>query len=178
VRGLKYPGAIASEFKSEFKNKIARAGKEERVSITLDQSESLSVIRLEGVVDISSAAELKETLLKALEMAQETAQLEAARLESSQLESSQLESSQLDASQPEALPQAAAAGVRIELSAAEVLDVTAYELLWAAEREARRTGLPFSFAGPAPDVLLTALAEAGLEEFPILEESPVVVQAG
>jgi anti-anti-sigma regulatory factor len=173
VRGLKHPGAIASEFKSEFKNKIARAGKEERVSITLDQSESLSVIRLEGVVDISSAAELKETLLKALEMAQETAQLEAARLESSQLESSQL-----DASQPEAPPQAAAAGVRIELSAAEVLDVTAYELLWAAEREARRTGLPFSFAGPAPDVLLTALAEAGLEEFPILEESPVVVQAG
>jgi anti-anti-sigma factor len=37
------------------------------VSITLEQTESLSVIHLEGAIDIASAAELKEALLKALE---------------------------------------------------------------------------------------------------------------
>ena len=37
------------------------------MSITLEQTESLSVIHLEGAIDIASAAELKEALLKALE---------------------------------------------------------------------------------------------------------------
>jgi anti-anti-sigma regulatory factor len=36
------------------------------VSITLEQSESLSVIWLEGAIDITSAGELKEFLLRAL----------------------------------------------------------------------------------------------------------------
>jgi anti-anti-sigma factor len=37
------------------------------VAITLEQSESLNVLSLEGAIDIASAVELKELLLKALE---------------------------------------------------------------------------------------------------------------
>jgi anti-anti-sigma regulatory factor len=96
------------------------------MSITLEQSESLSVIRLEGAIGIASAAELKELLLKAL-----------------------------------------ASGKEVHLSAdkATDLDVVAVELLWAAEREAKKTGVVFSLAGQVPMEVSAALADAGLELF-------------
>jgi DNA primase len=38
-------------------------------------------------------------------------------------------------------------------------------LLWAAEREAAKAGVEFSFAGQAAPEALAALADAGLETF-------------
>ena len=43
------------------------------MSIVLEQSESCSVLRLEGAIDIAAAAELKQMLLKALEPAVQAA---------------------------------------------------------------------------------------------------------
>lgn len=60
--------------------------------------------------------------------------------------------------------------VRIALAGATDLDVTAIELLWAAEREARGSGVSFSLAGAVPEAILTALAEAGIEKFPVPAE--------
>jgi anti-anti-sigma factor len=102
------------------------------VSITLEQSESLSVIRLEGCIDISSAAELKEFLLGALTSGKEA---------------------------------------RVWLDAVTDLDVTAIELLWAAEREARRTGAGFSLTGPMTAGVSAALAGAGLDLFQLVQEA-------
>jgi anti-anti-sigma factor len=97
------------------------------VSIILEQSESLSVIHLEGAVDIAAAAELKEALLKALEGPGEVL-------------------------------------VSLEkLDQAAGLDVTAVELLWAAGREAKKSGAAFSLVGQAPEEVSAALADAGLD---------------
>jgi anti-anti-sigma regulatory factor len=57
--------------------------------------------------------------------------------------------------------------VRVSLESATELDVTAVELLWAAEREARGSGVEFALKGQVPQGLLTVLAEAGFEKFPI-----------
>jgi anti-anti-sigma factor len=101
--------------------------KESGVSITLEQTESLSVIHLEGAIDIASAAELKALLLKALGGPGE---------------------------------------VRVsleKLDQATGLDVTAVELLWAAGREAKKSGAAFSLVGQAPVEVSAALADAGLD---------------
>lgn len=55
--------------------------------------------------------------------------------------------------------------VRIQLAEATDLDVTAVELLWAAKREARASGVVFAFEGRAPGPVSAALAAAGLETF-------------
>lgn len=57
--------------------------------------------------------------------------------------------------------------VRVALDGVEDLDVTAYQLLWAAERQARGAGVKFSFTGQAPEPVWASLAEAGLERFPV-----------
>ncbi|MGC1460807.1 MAG: STAS domain-containing protein [Terracidiphilus sp.] len=57
--------------------------------------------------------------------------------------------------------------VRIALDAHSDLDVTAVQLLWAAEHEARAVGLEFTFAGGAPEPVASALKEAGFEKFPV-----------
>ena len=44
--------------------------------------------------------------------------------------------------------------VRVSLEAATYLDVTAIELLWAAEREAIKRGVGFTLAEPAPEGVL------------------------
>jgi len=54
---------------------------------------------------------------------------------------------------------AAQAGLRVEVSRATAVDVTAVQLLWAAQRQARQTGKPFEIAGP-----WNAEAEAQLKE--------------
>jgi anti-anti-sigma regulatory factor len=100
------------------------------MGISLDESKSKVVIGLEGAVDISSAAELKTLLLRALHCGKK---------------------------------------VRVSLNGATDLDVTAVQLLWAAEREASKAGVGFSFVGPAPAEVSAALGEAGFQQFLIAD---------
>jgi anti-anti-sigma factor len=102
------------------------------MGITLEESDTTSTIRLEGTVDISSAAELKTQLLQALDSGK---------------------------------------AVRVSLEAATYLDVTAIELLWAAEREAIKRGVGFTLAEPAPEGVSAALLDAGFDRFPEPEYS-------
>jgi anti-anti-sigma factor len=94
------------------------------MGITLDESGPQAVIGLNGEVDISSAAELKALLLRALNSGKK---------------------------------------VRVSLDKTTVLDVTAVELLWAAEREGNKAGVGFSLAGPALAEVSAALSVAGLD---------------
>jgi anti-anti-sigma factor len=67
-----------------------------------------------------------------------------------------------------ALQQALDSGgdLRISLDKASYLDLTAFQLLWAAEQQARRSGVAFRISGQIPDLVSTALAEAGFPSFP------------
>jgi anti-anti-sigma factor len=56
--------------------------------------------------------------------------------------------------------------VRVNLEGVGEVDVTALQLLWAAERAARAAGGTFSLAGGLPQEVAAALREAGLESFP------------
>jgi anti-anti-sigma regulatory factor len=104
--------------------RIAR--KEPDVGVTLEKSETLNLLRLEGAIDIASAVELKDLLLKALEPPSE---------------------------------------VRVSLEGATDLDVTAVQLLWAAERKAKGAGVAFSYVGAMQEAVFTSLGEAGLHQF-------------
>jgi anti-anti-sigma regulatory factor len=53
------------------------------------------------------------------------------------------------------------ADVRISVGDATGLDVTAVQLLWAAERQARQSGVGFCISEPVPDAVSAELAEAG-----------------
>jgi anti-anti-sigma regulatory factor len=108
------------------------------MGITLVESKSKAVIGLEGAVDISSAAELKTLLLRALNSGKK---------------------------------------VHVSLEKATDLDVTAVELLWAAEREASKADVGFSFSGSAPVEVSAALSEAGLQQF-LIPQAKVSVDAG
>ena len=96
--------------------------------ITGDQSEAGWLIRLEGEISISSAAELKRLLIEALGSGRDS---------------------------------------RVEVEHATELDVTALQLLWAAEREARGLGRGFTRVGRLPEEISVALGDAGFERFPI-----------
>lgn len=54
--------------------------------------------------------------------------------------------------------------VRLLLARATHLDLTAAQLLWAAEREANRLGMGFRMAGEMPASVSTTLAEMGLDK--------------
>jgi len=58
------------------------------------------------------------------------------------------------------------AGEEIRVMAGDTtyLDVTAVQLLWAAEREARRTGVRWIFAEVLPEPVRANLVEAGFDE--------------
>ncbi len=58
--------------------------------------------------------------------------------------------------------------VSVSLAAGADLDITAFQLLWAAEREARASGVGFALAGTAPEKISSALRDAGIEKFPFL----------
>lgn len=58
-------------------------------------------------------------------------------------------------------------GVRVDLEASTELDVTALQLLWAAEREARRSSVGFTAAGSIPETITAASTAAGFERFPV-----------
>ena len=57
--------------------------------------------------------------------------------------------------------------VQLVLSPSTELDITAVQLLWAAEREARSLNLSFTLKGSVPDSVVSALKEAGFEKFPV-----------
>jgi anti-anti-sigma regulatory factor len=105
------------------------------VPVTLEENDTVSLIRLEGAIDIGTAAELKTLLVQALEPGENSSGKE----------------------------------VRIALAGATELDVTAVQLLWAAEREAKKAGAGFSFTGPIPNDISAALGAAGLQQFLVVE---------
>ena len=57
--------------------------------------------------------------------------------------------------------------MRVDLERVIELDLTALQLFWAAEREARGKGTGFRLAGRVPEVIAVALGDAGFEKFPI-----------
>ncbi len=61
-------------------------------------------------------------------------------------------------------------GKAVHVSFAEnaELDITALQLLWAAEREARVSSIGFNLTGAVPDKILSTLKDAGIEKFPFL----------
>lgn len=93
------------------------------MTIAFRQTDDSSEIRLEGVVDISSAAELKSMFLAAI-----------------------------------------AAGNSIAISAGQVteLDAAAFQLLLAAQQEAKRHNLDFRLSSDFPEPVQASLAAAGL----------------
>jgi anti-anti-sigma factor len=94
------------------------------MEIRLNESEDASRLELDGVMDISSAAELKAALVQAI---------------------------------------AARKGIRVSAEAVTGMDVTAYQLLWAARREAMRSGLQFALTGPIAEAVRGTMAEMGLD---------------
>jgi len=55
----------------------------------------------------------------------------------------------------------------VDLEHTTELDVTALQLLWAAERKARASGMGFSLLGRVREEISVALSDAGFETFPI-----------
>jgi len=97
------------------------------MAVTLDQSGEQCLVRLEGEINIASAAELKKLLLEAL---------------------------------------ASGKALSVELEAATGLDVTGLQLLWAAEREARGSGVQFGLKGRVPEEIAATACDAGIEKLP------------
>ncbi len=59
--------------------------------------------------------------------------------------------------------------VRISMEAVTGMDVTAVQLLWAAERQAQVSGTVLAIEGPLPEALSTAVRDAGFERFPFVD---------
>ena len=57
--------------------------------------------------------------------------------------------------------------LRVDLERATDLDVTAMQLLWAAEREARKSGMGMALTGLVPEAISSAAGDAGFERFPV-----------
>lgn len=57
--------------------------------------------------------------------------------------------------------------LQLDLQDATDLDVTALQLLWAAEREAKASGKSFVLAGALPLAMAEIARESGLERFPV-----------
>jgi anti-anti-sigma regulatory factor len=72
----------------------------------------------------------------------------------------ELKAALLDALKP-------AKAVRVALAGNADLDVTAIQLLWAAERAARGSGVPFKLDAHAPVTLSAVMKDAGFEGFPV-----------
>ena len=58
-------------------------------------------------------------------------------------------------------------GVRVELESVTEIDVTALQLLWAAQREAESVGVGFARSGRVQEAIAAVADEAGLDEFPV-----------
>lgn len=96
------------------------------MAIRLDRGTDLSVVQLEGEIDIRCAAELKQVLLDAM---------------------------------------SCGTGVQVDLAKVAGVDITAIQLLWAAQREAGKRGLTFTVAGLVPGSIGEAVRDAGFERF-------------
>jgi len=92
----------------------------------VEEREGSSLVRLKGVIDITSAAETKNVLLYALTSNK---------------------------------------AIRLALEGATELDITAMQLLYAAERDATKSGVLFALEGVVPDEIKVAMTEAGLVKF-------------
>jgi anti-anti-sigma factor len=57
--------------------------------------------------------------------------------------------------------------LRLDLKGATDLDITALQLLWAAEREAQASGRSFKLTGRVPEEILHTANHAGLEIFSV-----------
>ncbi len=57
----------------------------------------------------------------------------------------------------------------VSLENATSLDVTTFQLVWAAEREAKRLGVEFTRRGEVPENIRAGLASAGLMRISIFE---------
>jgi 16S rRNA U1498 N3-methylase RsmE len=55
--------------------------------------------------------------------------------------------------------------LHLDLEHTTELGITSLQLLWAAEREARLSGIALTLSGQVPKEVLSAWSEAGLEEF-------------
>jgi anti-anti-sigma regulatory factor len=102
------------------------------VGIGCEKGDGLTLVRIEGAIDIASAAELKAVLLEAL---------------------------------------TAPGDVRIDAGQAAYFDITAMQLLWAAEREAKKLGVGFGSTDELPAPVRAGLREAGFDAFPLAGES-------
>ena len=102
------------------------------MAVFCEEGQALSIIRLQGDVNISSAADLKQCLLRALAHGKD---------------------------------------IHVDPGCVTEVDITALQLLWAAEREANGAGIGFSFVGQWPEDVAVSLAAAGFETFPSLAKS-------
>ena len=108
------------------------------MAVSCDEGQALSLINLQGDVTISSAAELKQLLLRALAHGKD---------------------------------------IHVDLGYVTEVDITALQLLCAAEREAKGAGVGFSLVGQWPEEVAVRLAATGFESFP-LPAKPIMSQTG
>jgi anti-anti-sigma factor len=92
----------------------------------IEEGENTYLVRLEGAIDIASAAELKSFLLNALASSKE---------------------------------------IRLALESATELDITALQMLYAAEREAKKAGVQLVLEGSFPNEISALMTDAGLANF-------------
>lgn len=57
--------------------------------------------------------------------------------------------------------------LHVSFAAETELDVTAIQLFWAGAREASNRSIGFSLDGPLPQTVARALADGGVEKFPL-----------
>lgn len=94
------------------------------MGIASSQSGDLSLIQLDGEIDIAIAAELRASLLEALKSGRE---------------------------------------ISVSLDAVTALDLTAFQLLWSAQREATQNGLKFTLTRELSEPIQSSLKSIGLD---------------
>jgi anti-anti-sigma factor len=57
-------------------------------------------------------------------------------------------------------------GIRVLVANVAYMDVTAVQLLWAAEQQARRSDVDFQISGPLPEPVSIVLGDAGFPTLP------------
>jgi anti-anti-sigma regulatory factor len=56
--------------------------------------------------------------------------------------------------------------LQIDLAGASALDITVFQLIWAARQAAIDAGMEFSVCGPIAQEIVLTMERAGLEQFP------------
>jgi anti-anti-sigma regulatory factor len=126
--------------------------------VTLTQNEGVCLLRLEGEIGVATAAELKNLLLEGLAYVQE----QGMKKEQGMKEPC----AQADgATELRELRQRSE--LLVDLEQASELDVTAWQALAAAEREASRSRIAVWLAGPPPAPIAASALEIGFEHFPL-----------